>query len=444
MEWLQPLILLGTTLIALVQAQQSIPQSNNGSVLPIWGLATLVQGGSSPLCNKTFNDANGTGVFSFNPNVPQGPQQGQPENFSGRTQPVSIAVTLQNPGFNSTNSTSTAASYTLWYDTNGANYSDRYALGYDVCALVGFSLNYNTQLRGQSDNGSCLSTLDQPCISAIVSTVQQYATWLTTASPGPDSNLTTTSLPDVCRDLSHALVENFPKECSYFFQDKLDGLAYPLTSFGDQYQTGLTSNCTMNGTFQNTLSFYSNRSQSIYTAWADSVTPVIGVWMPVADAGAQTTITETVANVFCGHIDDINGRSYQPPDLPQPTPVAYNATTNTTNTNSTMTEDTETSDSSGLSGGAIAGIVIGVLTALVIVAGLIYWLMRRRRAQKKPQDVTAEKTTAELHGQDSRFELGGDDAKKELPAEERKAHARTVSELEAKTVQREPAELPAS
>ncbi|KAH9845437.1 hypothetical protein Tdes44962_MAKER06644 [Teratosphaeria destructans] len=318
---------------------QTISQNNgNETVLPIWGLSTVVQGGTSPLCRSTrqlFREALAAGH----------------------------GLTLSNPGFDSSNSPNTSSAYTLWYDTNGANYSDRYALGYDVCALVGLSLNYNTQLRGQSDNGSCTATLDSPCITAIQATVQQYAAWYTTPSQGTPSNLTGTSLPNVCRLLTHALIENFPNQCSYFFEDKLDGLAYPLTSYGDQYQTGLIPSCTLNGTWQNALSFYNNNSQSIYDAWVDSVTPVILVWMPIADASFQTSITEVVSDIWCGRITNLSADSYVPPALPSPTPVAYMTNTGSNSTSSNISavgsmSASGMSSSDAISWGAIAGIVM--------------------------------------------------------------------------------------
>ena len=173
--------------------------------------------------------------------------------------------------------------------------------------------------------------------------------------------------------------------------------------------------------------------------------------MPVADPGAQTTITETVAGIFCGRIDDFNDRSYQPPAPPSPTPVAYNATTNATSSNSTTSgaaENTAASDNS-LSGGAIAGIVIGVLAGLALVAALIFFLLRRRKTKRKPLDNTPEvpvAPVAEVHGHDSRFELGSD-GKNELPTSAKEGgrdYRRKLSELEGKSLQREPAELPAS
>ncbi|ERF75579.1 hypothetical protein EPUS_04559 [Endocarpon pusillum Z07020] len=43
------------------------------------------------------------------------------------------------------------------------------------------------------------------------------------------------------------------------------------------------------------------------------------------------------------------------------------------------TQASESGSDSGLSGGAIAGVVIGALAGIVLVAGLAFWLGRRRR-----------------------------------------------------------------
>lgn len=82
------------------------------------------------LCNSTFADFNATGVFAFNPNVLQGPQAGQ--NNTGRTQDSGIAVTIQTAPDTASPSNTTSSSYTLWWNTNGANYSENTVLGYDV------------------------------------------------------------------------------------------------------------------------------------------------------------------------------------------------------------------------------------------------------------------------------------------------------------------------
>ncbi|EME87596.1 uncharacterized protein MYCFIDRAFT_212946 [Pseudocercospora fijiensis CIRAD86] len=422
--------LLVLALCLSLSRADSLLKGDNGTAVPIWALSASIAGGKSTICNKTFADANGTGIINFNPNVAQGPQAGQPDNLSGSTLPSMFAVTVANPGF--TNPSNDSSSYTLWYNTNGANYSNDYALGYDVCAIAGLSLNYNTQLRGQTDNGSCLSTLDQPCISAIKAFAAQQAAWLTTPSPGPDSNLTNTSLPGICRTLATEISNNLPQECSYFFQNSAAAIGWPLTSYGDSYDTALFPDCTLNGTWNNMLGIFNNASEAVYDAWFQAVTPVIAIWMPVAsysNQGAQVTIAETVAELACGHIDTVVDGSYEPPAAPSPTPVAYNSTSNSNNSTSNATNATTSSNNEddGLSGGAIGGIVVGVVLGIALILGLA-WLWRRQTKRKRK--TTAELSATEISDEQRRHELGGA-AKGELPGEgPKEKYGRQVSELD--------------
>lgn len=75
-----------------------------------------------------------TGIYYINPNVLQGPQESQ-NNPSGKTLQSGLAVTIQSASGSSNTTNSTSSSYGLWYNTNGANYSGNYALGYDVRCL---------------------------------------------------------------------------------------------------------------------------------------------------------------------------------------------------------------------------------------------------------------------------------------------------------------------
>lgn len=332
--------------------------------------------------------------------------------------------------------------------------------------LAGFSLNYNTQLRGQTDDGTCSTALDDACISAIKERTEQYATWLSTPSPGPNSNLTNTSLPGICRTLATEVSQNIPDECSYFFQDQSAAIGWPLTSYGDAYETALFDECTLNGTWKNTVSFFNNASQSIYESWVESVTPVIGVWMPVvaigANVGSQITIAETVAEIFCGHVQNFTENSYEPPAAPSPTPVHYNTTTNANNstTNGTTAAPPE---SDGLSGGAIAGVTVGVVVGvLAIAAGMFWFLWRKRKARKQ----VAHTEIAEAGGEEKRFaELPPEAGIKQLPASKAEGGGEKPAELHGgkhvmelegektaarnelegdKPVVREPVELPGS
>lgn len=133
----------------------------------------------------------------------------------------------------------------------------------------------------------------------------------------------------------------------------------------------------------------------------------------------------------CLHIDQINENSYDPPDTPSPTPIAYNATESNTATPSPAASIDPIEDS--LTGGAIAGIAVGGVAALIaIVSGLFFWLRRKRRAQKTTTsgyDNLGQEGTAgqkvELSNDNDRYELEGlaraqelegKDARHQLPA----------------------------
>lgn len=123
MELLLPLLL---GLAATVRAQFVAGSEGNG-------------GQPSLLCNKTFADANGTGIFSFSPGVAQGDQEDQPDNDSNYALDAQWGVTV----YDTIGTSSSSAELSGWYNTNGANYSDNAGLWYDVCVVVLNTLTYS-------------------------------------------------------------------------------------------------------------------------------------------------------------------------------------------------------------------------------------------------------------------------------------------------------------
>nr|POF22132.1 hypothetical protein CFP56_36219 [Quercus suber] len=319
--------------------------------------------GPPALCGKTFADANATGIVYINPNVVQSPQSGQPDNDSGLTQNSAWALTIQN-AYGATNAASElSASVGAWYDTNGANYADDIHLGYDVCALaLGFANPYAVY-RGQSDNGTCLATFDAPCINALKTSASTYAEWLVGGNHGTQTNITDTSLPLICNDIATMIAANIPEECSAYFDEPL-AIGGPLTTVDDDYAVFLNDSCRINGTFQNVLNFSTNSSLPVYTNETELIVPVMTVFMPIANQNLIATISQAVTELTCLHINTINPGSYVPP------PMAEVASPNS-------------SDSNGLSGGAIAGIAIGVVLAIALLGGLAFWFWRRRRANRQ-------------------------------------------------------------
>lgn len=246
------------------------------------------------------------------------------------------------------------------------------------------------------------------------------------------------------------------------FYRAIDGLGWPLTSNGDNYPTVLNPNCTLNDTWQNAVSLYNNDSQSVYTEWTRAVTPVLFVFMPVADytdTQVTTRISSSVAELTCLHIDQFDERSYEPPDAPTPTPVAYNATVSE-NPTSLPTSAKTHSTTGGTIAGAVAGSVVG---AAAVACGILFWVWRKKRAQRRKvesQDTVVEEETkggkAELPGESNIFELEGPDPRElegkdsrhQLPATEQEGGRDNRQWLDGTEIQREksrdqePAELP--
>ena len=84
----------------------------------------------------------------------------------------------------------------------------------------------------------------------------------------------------------------------------------------------------------------------------------------------------TQSVVSCLHINHYNEGSRVPPVYQKPKP------------SKSKTSKSKSHKHHGLSGGAIAGIVVGTLAGAAIIAGVAFWLWRRkRRNQRKPSEA---------------------------------------------------------
>ncbi|KAF2136439.1 uncharacterized protein K452DRAFT_362544 [Aplosporella prunicola CBS 121167] len=87
-------------------------------------------------------------------------------------------------------------------------------------------------------------------------------------------------------------------------------------------------------------------------------------------------------------------------------PSAATATTSATNTNASNSG--KSTEGSGLSSGSIAGIAVGVAAGVVLAAILLFWLLRRRNAKSRTEEIMeldSGRNAQELQGQELTPEL---------------------------------------
>ena len=116
---------------------------------------------------------------------------------------------------------------------------------FDVCTVLLPGMTLVTQVRGQNDNGNCLTAskymhrccifpvfritlivrltlVDQSCVNAIETQASNAANILVEYQTGsPTPNLTKGILPTVCEDIGQNLHNNFPKECKRYWVEPL-------------------------------------------------------------------------------------------------------------------------------------------------------------------------------------------------------------------------------
>lgn len=146
-----------------------------------------------------------------------------------------------------------------------------------------------------------------------------------------------------------------------------------------------SQDCTIqdnNRTWHELLTDTFDYSSYTYALVTQSVTPIIAVWMPIANADRPSSIGYAQAGMICVNVNKFNAGSVKPAALPAPTPLG----------------------GGGLSGGAIAGIVVGVVVGVALIAGLGAWwfLAKRRKARKGAvlpvnEDIN-EKDTIDMSG----------------------------------------------
>jgi hypothetical protein len=174
-----------------------------------------------------------TGTVTFAPGILQG---GRPDgNLSFN--PVTWTNTVYQPKDATDGSARTELS--LWFNTNGGNYSDNFALGWDACYFWMSPFTLSTFYRGQNDTGGCQQTLDQNCINDLRAAASGQAKMLVgVPTPGPNSNLTKNSLPGVCSMIAAGVNQNFPASCRPYFGENPTLFGGPPSIGGGMCQTG--------------------------------------------------------------------------------------------------------------------------------------------------------------------------------------------------------------
>lgn len=106
----------------------------------------------------------------------------------------------------------------------------------------------------------------------------------------------------------------------------------------------------------------SEATDSNYDDVVRGTSPILAVWMPIANVNRPSTIANAKAGMMCLSPRIVNTGSRKPAALPVAKPVGGRG---------------------GLSEGAIAGIVVGVIVGMGIVGGLAArWFLKRRKSAK--------------------------------------------------------------
>jgi hypothetical protein len=304
----------------------------------------------------------------------------------------------------------------LWYNTGGLEYSDDLKIGFDVCAMQigdGNSMLWNTYLRSQHDNGSCLATLDASCIEAVQRQSEEAAMQLVFSRTFlSDGNLTANSIVGVCDEIVRRMTAALPQQCKPYFNETYyapigvalttdyDSTGLFFGSPGDPCMAKGDSNKTFNGVFAYLYAEDNATSHAKYDKLQADVSPLLTVFMPVANSKRSVSVTQASSTMTCARVTDYKPGSRIPASLGEPTPVHIST------------------GGASLSNGEIAGVVVAVTlgSGLLAVALVVWWLRRRKASRAVAQTSPSD---SPLYEKDSQVavattEIGNDGARHEL------------------------------
>jgi hypothetical protein len=277
-----------------------------------------------------------------------------------------------------------------------------------ACALTIHNLPTRTLRLGQDDDGTCTSTLPRGCAQKLVKAIADAPMdW-----PLADSNMT--RLEKVClgyADLLNRQIDydqrdnsDLPDECTRLFaEDNASG----EMRFVSSVQNTPLSSPDNDTTIREDIPFQCNHLGVVdetlgpnyisYAFWND--TPAVNM--------------EDVEGSFTANYNDANHQIFPMITLFVRSPLLSSGTEKVRmlSTHLGCVRRTQYTDgsvrapelagldlNSGLSGGEIAGIVVGVLVAVALVAGLLWWFcLRARRRTRRPESLGVPRKSHEKY-----------------------------------------------
>lgn len=207
--------------------------------------------------------------------------------------------------------------------------------------------------------------LSQGCRDALLDRIASSALmWTTYASPPPYSNLSAGVLGTLCGYIYNGVADDgndYPRECAKEFGGSIGGTELMLTGYNG---SDIDNSCSLQSgikTFHRLFSTLEDATATAYDNATRSVFPALSVYFPVANIDRTSFYSSANSSLRCLRVQNFSEGSRVSPTLPSGTPYHNGKKT---------------------SGGAIAGIAVGVVVGVAIIAGVMIWVCLRRRRAK--------------------------------------------------------------